>query len=78
MDFTKVKAEALKSTMAVKHGAIIMRGKKVLATGHNHIRGKFAIHNFCSCHAERDVIMRYLAQHNLLRHWWKPWCLLQG
>lgn len=78
MDFRKVKEEALKSTMQIKHGAILMKGKKVVATGHNHVRGKYGHHNFCSSHAERVAIMRFLAQHNALKYWWKPERLLRG
>jgi tRNA(Arg) A34 adenosine deaminase TadA len=76
MNFTIALEEALKSNMRIKHGAVIMRGKKIVARGHNHVRGKYAIHNFCSSHAERDAIMRFLAQHNALKDWWKPYRLL--
>lgn len=70
------KEEAKKSTIRCCHGAVITQGKRVIAKGFNHNRTRFRFYkNICSCHAERDVVMKLLS----LKGWRKtPWCILWG
>ncbi len=65
-----------KSTIRCAHGAIVMDGKKVVSKGYNHNRTQFKnLESACSCHAERDAVMKLLS----LKGWRKkPWCLLWG
>tara|TARA_Y100000389_G_scaffold204170_1_gene255347 strand:- start:4449 stop:4721 length:273 start_codon:yes stop_codon:yes gene_type:complete len=47
--------ESQKSEMLFKHGCVIARGRKIIASGHNNYRTHSSdrfIANTCSCHAE--------------------------
>lgn len=70
------KIESEKSTIRCNHGAVITQGKKIISKGFNHNRTRFQnFENVCSCHAERDAVMKMMS----LKGWRKKrWCLLQA
>ena len=59
---------AQKSPMLMRHGCIVARGNKVVSTGYNHYRGRFAdgwlggrdtcMVGSCSCHAEMTALRK--------------------
>jgi len=52
--------EAMKSNCTYKHGAIIMKGGKVVAKGHNTYRTKFLDKlDYCQ-HAEMSAVTRFI------------------
>ena len=66
--------ESEKSSIRCSHGAVITNGKKIISKGFNHNRTRYQNFDYvCSCHAERDAVMKLLS----LKGWRKkPWCLL--
>lgn len=63
------------STIRCNHGAVITNGKKILSTGYNHNRTRYqSFENICSCHAEKDAVMKLLS----LKGWRKRWWVLRG
>ena len=69
------KAESEKSSIRCSHGAVITNGKRIISRGFNHNRSRFQhFENVCSCHAERDAVMKLLS----LKGWRKRWWVLQG
>ncbi len=59
--FDKASQEALKSDMPQKHGAVIVKGGKVVVSGHNQNRTRLNQRTICSIHAE------VLALHKLVK-----------
>ncbi len=51
------KKEALKSAMNYKHGAVIFKGREILAVGHNYDFGQQVMHGRYSVHAEVEAIL---------------------
>lgn len=45
-------AEAAQSTLETKHGALVVRGGKVLGSGHNSDRSRLGATNVVSLHSE--------------------------
>jgi deoxycytidylate deaminase len=67
------KSESQKSSIRCSHGAVIVDGKRIVSKGYNHNRTQFKnFNNICSCHAERDAVMKLLS----LKGWRKRWWLL--
>ena len=56
--------ESKKSTMLMKHGCVVAEGRKVLTTGHNHMRTQYKVRfsnvPSCSCHAEIDALRKLI------------------
>ncbi len=69
------KNEAQKSNIRCSHGAVITDGNRIISKGFNHNRTRFKnFETICSCHAERDAVMKLLA----LKGWKKRWWVLRG
>ena len=66
--------ESEKSSIRCSHGAVITQGKRVISKGYNHNRTRYQNFEYlCSCHAERDAVMKMLS----LKGWRKaPWYVL--
>jgi len=58
--------EASKSVLREKHGCVIVRGREILARGHNKHVVK-AVRGRISCHAEKDAILKCRKQRLDLR-----------
>ena len=69
------KNESEKSSIRCSHGAVITNGKRIISRGYNHNRTRYQHFDYiCSCHAERDAVMKLIA----LKGWRKRWYLLQA
>lgn len=69
------KTESYKSSIRCTHGAVITNGKRIISKGYNHNRTKYKdFDSVCSCHAERDAVMKLLS----LKGWKKKWWVLQA
>lgn len=69
------KNESTKSSIRCTHGAVITDGNKILSKGYNHNRTQYKFFdNICSCHAEKDAVMKLLS----LKGWKKRWWVLQA
>lgn len=57
------KEQTIKSSIRCTHGAVIANGKRILSRGFNHNRTqyKYFDETICSCHAERDAVMKLLS-----------------
>lgn len=65
------KKESLKSSIRCSHGAVLTDGKRIISKGYNHERSQYKdFDKICSCHAERDVVMKLLALKGWRRRWW--------
>tara|TARA_Y100000591_G_C21836355_1_gene702773 strand:+ start:442 stop:720 length:279 start_codon:yes stop_codon:yes gene_type:complete len=63
MFISAAQQEALKSPCLMQHGAVAVRGGKIIGRGYNHYRNQTSdgvVSNSCTCHAEmaaiRDVL----------------------
>lgn len=66
--------ESKKSTIRCNHGAVITNGRKILSTGYNHNRTRYrSFENICSCHAEKDAVMKLLSLKGWRKRWWVLW-----
>ena len=55
------KKQAMKSNLNYQHGAILSKGGKILASGHNKSRSSFMNTTQTCLHAEMDVINKYFS-----------------
>lgn len=65
------KNESYKSSIRCSHGAVITYGKRIISKGYNHNRTQYKyFDNTCSCHAEKDAVMKLLALKGWKKRWW--------